>query len=63
MEPENFSTQWGVLWNYTDGVSDYHDVKDRATAERIIKNVREANNGITVELVWRGVTPWIKASI
>lgn len=63
MEPENFSTQWGVFITWPDGDEAWDAMKDRATAERMIKNMTTAPSTIKAELVWRGVTPWIKASI
>lgn len=64
MEDEmHFSTEWGSHWTFADGSETWHDAQSRESVERMIANVREANNGIAVELVWRGVTPWMKALI
>lgn len=58
----NFSTQWGVLSVFPDGNEHYSDTEDRASAERIVENMNKSKV-LKAELVWRGVTPWIKALI
>lgn len=61
MEPENFSTQWGTAIKWPNGDETWDATEDRETAERIIKAM--SGSHIKAELVWRGVTPWVKAVI
>lgn len=63
MEPENFSTEWGVLTVFPSGSEHYCSVDTRSEGERMVRNMTIADSDMTSELVWRGVTPWMKVAI
>lgn len=54
------TTEWGVHWEGMGGVNNTPQ-PDRETAETIVRNVKNAKGQIDAEVVWRGVTPWLKA--
>mgnify|MGYP000877841532 CR=1 FL=1 len=56
----NVTTEWGVHWVGDRGRYKDSPVDDRETAETIVRNVKNSEGTLYAEVIWRGVTPWLK---